>query len=240
MIILFYDNNKTVRLLNQDLKTIAMSLNKHIARALIAVSKQFLQPLIIWWHQTVASRLNIKGLRSILKHKWMFASFTLSNLKYLLNQIGFINLDFLLKINKTLSFRSWLSIKSIYGEDIVPTPYLKMRKYIEKSTLCVFPVLTEALPLSRLEAIALDKLIVASDLGLAKQIKDYGKDAFLIHPKAHQNYANKITELIENGALLNQFSIGTRKNITSKFSSEIVTKQSVGFYKKTIDAYSFS
>ena len=55
-----------------------------------------------------------------------------------------------------------------------------------------------------------------------------------LHPEAHDSYANKINALLENATLRNAFSIAARKKIISKFSSEIVAKQSVEFYQKKI------
>ncbi|QXP61694.1 glycosyltransferase family 4 protein [Olleya sp. HaHaR_3_96] len=148
---------------------------------------------------------------------------------------------------KSHSLSTWQLMQSLFTKEallqveyIGAVPYSEMREHIEKATLCVFPTFAEALPVSWLEAMALQKPIVASNVGWAKEIIDDGEDGFLIHPKAHQNYANKIIELLENEALRNQFSIAARKKITSKFSSEIVAKQSIQFYKKTIDAHSFS
>ncbi|SFJ09714.1 glycosyltransferase family 4 protein [Olleya namhaensis] len=148
---------------------------------------------------------------------------------------------------KTQTQSTWQLMQPLFTESALKrvnyvgvVPYSKMRLHIEKATLCVFPTFAEALPVSWLEAMALKKPIVASNVGWAKEIVDDGEDGFLVHPEAHDRYANKINALLENATLRDAFSIAARKKIISKFSSEIVAKQSVEFYKKTIDANSFS
>ncbi|WP_055435383.1 glycosyltransferase family 4 protein [Lacinutrix algicola] len=148
---------------------------------------------------------------------------------------------------KTQSKSTWQLMQTLFTKDALAkveyvgvVPYSKMRAHIEKATLCVFPTFAEALPVSWLEAMALKKPIVASNIGWAKEIVDDGEDGFLVHPKAHKDYANKISELLENETLKEEFSIAAREKIISKFSSEIVAKQSVDFYKKIVDAHSFS
>ncbi|QCE40102.1 glycosyltransferase family 4 protein [Psychroserpens sp. NJDZ02] len=148
---------------------------------------------------------------------------------------------------KTQTQSTWQLMQPLFTEAAIKrvnyvgaVPYSEMRAHIEKATLCVFPTFAEALPVSWLEAMALKKPIVASNVGWAKEIVDDGEDGFLVHPEAHGTYANKINELLDNETLRKEFSIAARKKIISKFSSEIVAKQSVKFYKKTIDAYSFS
>lgn len=126
------------------------------------------------------------------------------------------------------------ALKQVVYKGVVP--YISMRQYIELATLCVFPTFAEALPVSWLEAMALKKPIVASNIGWAKEIVDNGKDGFLVSPTAHNNYAKKIIALLEDDHLRIQFSIAARDKIERKFSSEIVAKQSVVFYKKIINS----
>lgn len=143
---------------------------------------------------------------------------------------------------KTQTQSTWQLMQPLFTEAALKkvnyvgaVPYSKMRENIEKATLCVFPTFAEALPVSWLEAMALKKPIVASNVGWATEIVDDGKDGFLVHPTAHDSYANKINALLEDETLRNEFSIAARKKIISKFSSEIVAKQSVAFYTKIIN-----
>jgi glycosyltransferase involved in cell wall biosynthesis len=113
-------------------------------------------------------------------------------------------------------------------------PYSEIKKQIQLAAVCVFPSFAEALPVSWIEAMALQKAVVASNIGWAKEIIDDGKEGFLINPKEHQQYAKGILALLENPELQKQFGIAARKKIVTTFSMEIVAKQSVLFYKGII------
>jgi glycosyltransferase involved in cell wall biosynthesis len=109
-------------------------------------------------------------------------------------------------------------------------PYPEIKKQIDLATVCVFPSFAEALPVSWIEAMAMQKSVVASNIGWAIEIIDDGLDGFLVHPKDHKLYAERILELLESTALQKQFGTAARKKIVSSFSIEVVAKQSILFY----------
>ena len=115
MIILVHDNNKVIALLNADLEPMDVSFDKHITAALIAVSKQFPETLIIWCHKAFVNSINTDLLHSIFHHKRILASYNPSELNYLPNQIGYVDREFYLKINKTVSYPTWVTSSNIGG-----------------------------------------------------------------------------------------------------------------------------
>jgi glycosyltransferase involved in cell wall biosynthesis len=110
--------------------------------------------------------------------------------------------------------------------------YQKIKKYINEATVCVFPTFAEALPVSWIEAMAMQKPIVASNIGWATEVMDDGINGFLVHPTHHLEYANRIIQLLENVQLQKEFGIAARKKVTEKFSIAVVAKESLSFYKK--------
>ncbi len=113
-------------------------------------------------------------------------------------------------------------------------PYNQMKTHINASTVCVFPTFAEALPVSWIEAMAMEKAIVASDIGWAKEVIDDGINGFLVNPKAHQAYAEKINILLENCSLRNQIGTAAKVKVQQKFSNEVVAQQSAAFYQEKI------
>jgi glycosyltransferase involved in cell wall biosynthesis len=113
-------------------------------------------------------------------------------------------------------------------------PYQDIKGYIETSTVCVFPTFAEALPVSWIEAMALQKPIVASNIGWASEVIEDGVEGFLVHPKNHKEYAEQILELLENSKMQKDFGIAARKKVELKFSIETVAKQSLLFYNEII------
>jgi glycosyltransferase involved in cell wall biosynthesis len=113
-------------------------------------------------------------------------------------------------------------------------PYHEIKKYIEKATLCIFPSYAEALPVSWIEAMAMAKPIVASDIGWAQEVIDDGIDGFLVNPSQHSEYADKIIQFLQNKGLQKELGIEARKKIERKFSMSVVAQQSLLFYKSLI------
>jgi len=111
-------------------------------------------------------------------------------------------------------------------------PYGEIIKHIEQTTLCVFPTFAEALPVTWLEAMALQKPVVASNIGWATEIIEDGVDGFLVNPADHTTYANKIVALLEDPELQKLVGIAARKKVEQKFSMEVVARQSLAFYEK--------
>jgi glycosyltransferase involved in cell wall biosynthesis len=113
-------------------------------------------------------------------------------------------------------------------------PYQDMKKQINEATVCVFPTFAEALPVSWIEAMAMQKPIVASNIGWATEVIDDGINGLLVHPTHHLEYANKIIELLENVKLQNKIGVEARKKVTEKFSIAVVAQKSLSFYNSLI------
>lgn len=133
---------------------------------------------------------------------------------------------------------TWAMMQSLFDEKalknvnyIGSVAYDKIKEHISSASICVFPTFAEALPVSWIEAMALKKSIVASNIGWATEVIDDGVNGFLVHPKNHKEYAAKVLELLENNELRSQFGIEARKKVEQKFSIEVVAKQSADFYQ---------
>jgi starch synthase len=136
---------------------------------------------------------------------------------------------------------TWQMMQVLFDKDALQNvdylgsvSYDKIKEHISSASVCVFPTFAEALPVSWIEAMAMQKAIVASNIGWASEVIDNGIDGFLIHPKKHKEYADKVVELLENDKLRNQFGIEARKKVSERFSLDSVAKQSADFYQKLI------
>ncbi|WP_369753201.1 glycosyltransferase family 4 protein [Flavobacterium sp. WC2409] len=133
-------------------------------------------------------------------------------------------------------------MQQLFSEDAVlnvkflgSVPYQEIKQHIESATLCVFPSYAEALPVSWIEAMAMGKPVVASNVGWAKEVIDDGIDGFLVHPSQHSEFANKIIQLLQNEGMQKELGIKARKKIEQKFSMSILAEQSLLFYKSLIN-----
>jgi glycosyltransferase involved in cell wall biosynthesis len=81
---------------------------------------------------------------------------------------------------------------------------------------------------------ALQKPIVASNIGWATEVIEEGVEGFLVHPKDHKKYAQRILELLDHPQMQADFGTAARKKVVAQFSMEVVAQQSVLFYKSLI------
>lgn len=136
---------------------------------------------------------------------------------------------------------TWSMMQSLFDKEALQNvsylgsvPYDEIKQHISSATVCVFPTFAEALPVSWIEAMAMQKAIVASDIGWATEVIEDNVNGFLAHPKNHNLFADKILELLDNQRLRNQFGIEARKKVAQKFSIEVIAKQSADFYQKVV------
>lgn len=113
-------------------------------------------------------------------------------------------------------------------------PYQEIKKHIEYSTVCIFPSYAEALPVSWLEAMALEKAIVASNIGWADEIIMNNENGFLVDPQNHDLFADTIISLLENELLCSEIGKEARSRVVDKFDISKVVIENVEFYKDII------
>jgi glycosyltransferase involved in cell wall biosynthesis len=113
-------------------------------------------------------------------------------------------------------------------------PYQEIKNHIAKATICIFPSFAEALPVSWIEAMAMEKALITSNIGWSNEIIDDGINGFKVHPKEHKLFAHRIYELLDNEELRKKIEKKARQKILSHFSSKIVAEKSVAFYNQII------
>lgn len=115
-----------------------------------------------------------------------------------------------------------------------PVAYSEVKKQIEKATVCVFPTYAEALPVSWLEAMAMEKAIVASNIGWGNEIVENGVSGFVAHPSDHQEYADEILQLLAEPSLREKIEHNAKARITSHFEINLIANQNLAFYEKIV------
>ena len=138
---------------------------------------------------------------------------------------------------------TWQMMQSLFSKEALRNVsylgsvfYPEIKKQIALATVCVFPSFAEALPVSWLEAMAMKKPIVASNIGWATEIIEDGLEGFLVHPKDHKKYAERIVELLESPQKQSAFGKAARKKVVATFSTQIVAQQSLLFYEKWMES----
>lgn len=139
------------------------------------------------------------------------------------------------------SASTWVMMQILFTEQALlnvnylgSVPYQEIQKHISEAAVCVFPSFAEALPVSWIEAMAMQKAVVASNIGWATDVIDDGVNGFLVNPKNHEEYASKINILLCNASMRQEFGISAREKVAQKFSISVVAQQSLAFYKSLI------
>ncbi|MBU3822727.1 glycosyltransferase family 4 protein [Flavobacteriaceae bacterium XHP0103] len=189
-----------------------------------------------------SNKLNILYFGTLIRKKGLLelpAIFNLvheSNKQVILTLVGADSADI-----KTGSPSTWQLMQPLFTESALKqvrylgsVTYDDMQAHIKLATVCVFPSFAEALPVSWLEAMAMEKAIVASNIGWATEVIDDGMEGYLVHPTNHEQYANGILELLSDANKRQQFGRAAREKVKTTFSMEVVAGQSVAFYKQLI------
>jgi glycosyltransferase involved in cell wall biosynthesis len=136
---------------------------------------------------------------------------------------------------------TWKMMQELFSEEAIKNveylgsvSYKDIKERIQKSTVCVFPSFAEAFPVSWLEAMAMGKAIVASNIGWADEMIDNEENGFLVDPKDHILFAEKINVLLENEIIRLEIEKFARKKGEKFLDIQVLAKQNIEFYKSVI------
>lgn len=112
--------------------------------------------------------------------------------------------------------------------------YNKVKTYLEKADVVIFPSLAEALPVSWLEAMAMKKVVVASNIGWATEVIEHGVDGFLANPTNHKQFASQIVKAFRTNQENEKIAKRARQKIIQHFSNSIITEKNLNYYRKVL------
>ena len=119
----------------------------------------------------------------------------------------------------------------IYLEEV---HYSKVAEIISKSSLVTLPSFAEAFPMTWLEAMAMEKALVTSNIGWANELMIDEVNGFTINPKDHQKYASRMKILLDDSSLSIKFGINARKRVLDSFDTTLIVAKNISFFKNLI------
>ena len=122
----------------------------------------------------------------------------------------------------------------IMGPGIKKVPYEQMPQVYLSASVLLFPSYREGLPPAVMEAQALKRPVVASNVGGIPEIVVHGETGFLAPPKSVNKFVDYILYLKENPDVLKKMGEKARTRIKQKFSKEKIVSQLIGIYKELI------
>ncbi len=103
--------------------------------------------------------------------------------------------------------------------------------------ICVFPSIYEPFGIVALEAMALSKPVVASNLGGFKEIINSGYDGFLFTPRDIYDLSQKILSLLKDENLAKKIGERAREKIEKLYTWEKIAEETLKVYEKIYQEY---
>lgn len=114
-------------------------------------------------------------------------------------------------------------------------PYEEVQEYIKKAHICIFPSFAETLGMVTIESMAMQKPVVNSNIGWAKELIVDGESGFLVYPKNHNEYASKICFILDYDLLRKQLGKEARKRVESLFDIDKIVNENCALYKSLLN-----
>ncbi len=113
-------------------------------------------------------------------------------------------------------------------------PYTEVKNHIAAASVIVLPSFAEAFPMTWLEAMAMKKALVTSNIGWANELMIDRVTGFSENPKNHTKYAEKIVTLLSDADLKSKFGENAQMRIRTSFSLETIGAKNIDYYKQII------
>lgn len=176
--------------------------------------------------------------KGFLELPQIFNQVILRNPEVELLLIGRDVIDNIEKISTLELFKKQLSDKAQERTKFIPElSYEKMKEQIAQAAVITLPSFAEALPMTWLEAMAMEKAIVSSNIGWANEVVVDGKTGFSVYPKNHKMYCEKILYLLSNRGEAEKMGAEARRHVEANFSTDVVVLKNINYYKKLLELF---
>jgi len=111
----------------------------------------------------------------------------------------------------------------------------EVKELYEVSEICIYPSSApEPFGLTMLEAMAMAKPMIVTNMGGMPEIIKDGINGFIIPVRDFEAMAAKICQLLEDVKLKERFGYTGRQMVESQYTKEKVTQETLGVYKKVL------
>jgi len=113
-------------------------------------------------------------------------------------------------------------------------PYKEIQQHIQDANVCVFPTFAETLGMVTIESMAMKKAVVNSNIGWSQELIEDGINGYLVHPKNHELYAQRIGALLQDDQLCTEMGKAARQKVEQKFDIDKTVGENITFYDRII------
>ena len=142
---------------------------------------------------------------------------------------------------KTGSTSTYALMQSLFSEKaknnveyLGQIPYSEVKNQIKQAHVCTFPSFAETLGMVTIESMALQKPVVNTSIGWAKELIDDGVNGYLVHPSDTDLYSQKIIALFKDKSLCLNIGKHARQKVETTFDINKQVLINLEFYSKLL------
>ena len=190
---------------------------------------QNIKPKSLLYFGTIVRK---KGVLEIAK---MFTQLVEQDNEVTLTLLGKDNIDIFTGTSTLRMMNELLSEKAKQKTTYIKAvPYEEVLQYIAQAAIVLLPSFAEAFPMTWLEAMAMEKKLVTSNIGWANELMIDGETGFMIYPKNTEDFVKRVKNLLDDNAELNKIGLYARLHIQKNFNQKESVLKNMYFYKKMI------
>lgn len=111
-------------------------------------------------------------------------------------------------------------------------PYDEVQKYIRQAHVCIFPTFAETQGMVTIEAMAMQKAVVNSNIGWANEIITEGVDGLMAHPADHRHFADQILRILQDDSLRRNLAQNAVQRVRERFDIARTVHDNLDLYRK--------
>ena len=116
MIIIVHHQQKTTQVMDANKQAITnIAIGKSISKTIYDVSTRYPEELIIWCEAKFLEVLDINNISKLFHHQRVLLSYNPSSNYFLQKQIGYIERSFFVKVNKKVTYPTWMMSSCVGG-----------------------------------------------------------------------------------------------------------------------------
>ena len=119
-------------------------------------------------------------------------------------------------------------------EFIREIPYESVREELARATVVALPSFAEAFPMTWLEAMAMEKPMLTSNIGWANELMINGETGITVDPSNTDDLANGILRLLNEKEEATAYGKNARKRIINRYSSSRILEENINFYNSLL------
>ncbi|AWG21472.1 glycosyl transferase family 1 [Flavobacterium faecale] len=109
-----------------------------------------------------------------------------------------------------------------------------VRKFLPQANVCIFPSFAETLGMVTIESMSLQKPVVNTNLGWAQELMVDGQSGYLVDPKNHTLFAQRILTILNDDDFAAQMGRKANEYVNENFDIKKIAQQNIQFYNQFV------